>query len=400
MKRTVKIIAFTLACIFSVSVFTGCGESLKKKKRNEAYEKYDRTGERYDYYLPDYVDVCDYKGIEIPDLTYAPSEEDIENKKTIMAQYYCERTEDPDRAAIKGDVVSIITTCKFKETQETYHLYNFEQRAEGDGESFVLGCGYFYFPELDNAVIGMKQGETKKVELTLPDPFYKDILNSGKVLEMEITLCWIDSVDYSAANDDFYFEHYSYKGDSLREYIIYELREEVNELIADYKTTLAWNYICENSKLKKLPEKEVKEIYNSLLNSTRTAAQEDDMTLLEYVSEKYGYEKLEDFYAYLEECSEQYCYEDMIYYYIVRCENLKAHTDSDDYLSFYEEKCLEMADPYGITNFADAESFLIYYYGDEGLSETMLELYTKKWIADACKVRSDINQVYSKKLNK
>ena len=32
-----------------------------------------------------------------------------------------------------------------------------------------------FFPELDAAVLGMSQGETKTVTLTLPDPFYKDL---------------------------------------------------------------------------------------------------------------------------------------------------------------------------------------------------------------------------------
>lgn len=395
MKKTLRALAFILSLITVFSALCACAssEEAEKEERNLAYEEYDRTGERYDYYLPDYIDVCNYTGLDIPDITYAPSETDIENYIMVRAQYYCTRTEDPDRPCQKGDVVSIITTCKFADTGETYKLFEFKQRAEGDGEAFVLGCGEFYFPALDDAVIGMRQGETKKVTIPLPDPFYKDFLNSGRELEMEITLCWIDEVDYSEATDELFNKYYGFSGDNMREHAIMELREDRNELIATYKSDYVWDYVCKNSKLIKLPEKEYNEIYNGLLDSARSQAVNDELTLLEFVQQEYGFETLDDYYAYLKEISEQYCYEDMLFYYIRRCEKLE-YPDT-----YYEQKCLELAEPYEIKEYSNAESFLIFYYGEDGLDEVIGEMYMKDWIAEQGNFRTDINQVYSDKLN-
>ena len=305
--------------------------------RDEKYEAYDRTGEPYDYYLPDYVKVCDYKGIELPSFDYVPSELDVQNRLKMLAGYYCERTEDPDRPCRQYDYVDIITSCKFTDTGDTYYLFNFEENESGYGQTFMLGINYFGVPELDEAIIGMSQGETKTVTLNIPDPFFKDYMNSGREVEFEIYLNYIDEVDFSGVDDSFYHEHYGYSGESMNNYIISELLKEYNKNIEGYKVALSWNYICENSKLKKVPEKEYQAEYDKALNSARSAAESKDMTLDEYILETYGYDNRDDFYALLKENAENTCYEDMILYYIMRCENLQYTQE------FFESEVLAMA---------------------------------------------------------
>ena len=384
--KLIRIVSAILASLMLTASLTAC--------KDEKYESYDREGERYDYYLPDYVKVCNYKDIEVPDISYAPSEDDINNKKMQMAVYYAPRYEDPDRPCQKGDVVDIITTCKFTDNGQTYPLFNFERNDNDMGQSFLLGYNYFGFPELDEAVIGMEAGETKTVKLTLPDPFYNDYANSAREVEMEIYLNYIDSTDFSVANDEFFHEHFGYYGDSLREYIITELREDVNEKLEGYKEYITWNYICQNSKLKKVPEKEYNEVYESNLNSARTSAEAEGQTLLEYVKDYYGYKDLDEYYKNLKKHCEDICYEEMILTYIRRCENLKV---SDEY---YEKTVLKLAEPYDIKDYAEAENFLIYYYGAEQFNEMMLSMYTQNWIAENATVRSDIHQLFDPKLNK
>ncbi len=385
MKRTIKIIAASLAALSMAISFVSCTD--------ERYNSYDRTGEPYDYYLPDYVKVCDYVGIEIPDITYAPSEEDIDNRMKVKAGYYCDRTEDPDRPCQKYDYVDIITSCKFKETGEIYSLFHFEKNSNGFGQTFLLGTNYYGFPELDEAVLGMSAGETKNVTLTLPDPFYYDFLNSGKELEMEITLNYIDEVDFSNVNDDFYIDHYGYATEDMRHVVNEELRTDINKKLDNYKVALTWNYICENSKLKKVPDKEYEKTYESLLNNARSSAESNELTLAEYVSEEYGFDNMDDYYAYLKERCENTCYEDMLLYYIIRCENLSY----DD--TYFSTTVLKMAEKYDIKDATEAENFLTYYYGAEQLHETVLQMYAQDWIAEHATVRDDIHQVYSDELN-
>ena len=167
MKKIVKIVSVLCVLVFCAAAVCAC----KDKK----YLKYDSTGEIYDYYLPDYVKVCKYKGLELPDLTYTPTEADIDKRVKQMVAAFCPRTEDPDRACIEGDVVDIGATCTFEDDDSTYSLLSFKTNEEtGSGQAFVLGTDFFYFPALDEAVEGMLSGEDKTVTLTLPDPYYKD----------------------------------------------------------------------------------------------------------------------------------------------------------------------------------------------------------------------------------
>ena len=361
--------------------------------KDEKYEAYDRTGEPYDYYLPDYVKLCDYKGVEVPEVNYVPSREDLDNRLKQLAAYYCERIEDPDRPCREYDYVDIITTCRFTDTGDIYSLFTFEERESGFGQTFLLGTNYFGFPALDTAVIGMSQGEKKTVTLTIPDPFYKDYINSGREVEIEIYLNYIDEVVYEGIDDQFYHDHYGYYGENLDLYISEQMITEKTEDTEGYQATLAWKYICENSKLKKLPEKEYQELYDSTVASARSAAQNNEMTLLEYVKENYGYETLDEYYESVERFAEETCLEEMIYYYIMRRENL-TYTDE-----FYEECILKMASSYDITDFTEAEDFLIYYMGAEGLHNSVLVQYVKQWIVEQGEIRTDVNQFFSDKLN-
>lgn len=386
MKAFIKITSIAALICILLSSLTSCA-------KNEKYEAYDRTGEPYDYYLPDYVKLCDYKGIELPSIVYEPTNQDIDNRLKLLAAYYCDRTEDPDRPCQKYDFVDIVTTCKFKDTGKTYNLFNFVKSEEGIGQTFLLGINHFGFPQLDEAVEGMRQGETKTVTLTLPDPFYKDYLNSGKELEMEIYLNYIDEVEYKGIDDQFYHDHYGYYGDSMRSYINEELRKEFNEYIDGYKVALSWNYICENSKLKKVPEKEYREAYDQKVNSARSTAEKKDMTLLEYVN-SIGYQTVDDYYEYVKAYAENHCYEEMLLYYIIRCENL-TYTEE-----FFNQCMLSMAEPYDIKDLTEATEFLKYYMGEEKLHLSVLTQYAQEWVVENAVIREDVNQFFSSKLNK
>lgn len=386
MKKTVRTLSAILALLMICACAAGCAKDTR-------YSAYDSSGENFDYYLPDYVDVCDYIGIDVPDLTYTPTEEDIDNYVMYTESLFCSSTEDPDRPCRRGDIVDIITTCTFKDSGKTYGYFNFSKRDNGSGMSFTLGSGYFGFPTLDEAVEGMSQGETKTVTLTLPDPFYYDYMNSGREIELEIYLNYIDEIDYNDATDDAYASFTGYGKEIYREAAKNKLTTDRNSLIEGYKAKLVWKYICDNSKLKKIPEKEYKEIYDAALNQTRSDAQSKELTLLEYV-QSLGYDTLDDYYEYLEDFAENCCFEDMIMYYIIRCEDLNY---DDDY---YNSALLEKVTDYQISDAAEAEEFLDHYYGIENVREDIRFQYAKDWLADHANVREDVKTVYSNDLNK
>lgn len=379
MKKTVK----TAAAIAALSIVCLSAAGCKDAK----YSAYDSSEERYDYYLPDYVDVCEYTGIEVPDLTYTPTEEDVDNYIMNSVATFCTFEKAKDRPCKRGDIVDIITTCTFKESGKKYAYFDFKKNSNGFGQSFTLGANTFGFPALEEAVEGMTQGETKTVTLTLPDPFYKDYMNSGKEIEIEIYLNYVDEIHYDEADDDFYLEFFEYSKEDFREVAKDKLTSEYNSMIEGYREKLTWQYIYDNSKLIKVPEDEYNEIYDSALADARKTATENDQTLLEYV-ESIGYETLDDYYSFLEDFAEDCCYEDMLMYYIIRCENLNY---DDDY---YSEQLLKMVSDYQITDAEEAESFLEYYYGLDAVREEIRFQYAKEWIADKAKVLEDKHTVY------
>ncbi len=388
MKKSLKLISLLLAFSMIPVFFASC--------RDQRYGDYDSTGEKYDIYLPDYIKVCNYTGIEVPDISTEPTKEDVENRLKQQITLYAPRTEDPDRGAIAGDVVDIVTECKFTDTGEVYSLLTFKRSSNGYGRAFCLGTNYFYTTGIDDAVIGMRQDEEKTVKFNLPDPYYKDLKNSGREVEFTVSLSYIDAVDYSVAETDpnsvtentFFPEKFGYTEAQYRTMLENKCREELQELCADYKVILAWDYICDHSKLKKIPEKEYDEYYNKKLDTDRAAAADKDLPLADYVKDELGYESSEEYYANLKDYAENKCFEEMILYYIIRCEKLEL---PDEY---YEQQLAEMGKEYQLQDLADIEDFFDYYYGIDNVRETLLFQYTQDWIAGKAKVREDVHTMY------
>ena len=196
MKKTMKYTAWTLAVLMFVLNIVGCTD--------KAYNSYDRTGEPYDYYLPDYVKVCDYTGIKLPNISYTPSQQDIENAMRIDLAVYSPFTKDVDRGCAQGDRVVISTTCTIDDT--VYKYLTFETNSQGEGHSFILGTNEFDIPQLEEEIVGMKKGEDKKIIFTFPDPYYRDLLKSGKEATIEIHIDRIDEINLLEDTEEFYEE--------------------------------------------------------------------------------------------------------------------------------------------------------------------------------------------------
>ena len=104
MKNTIRMTSLALALLMLLLAAAGCSE-------NAAYNSYDRTGERYDYDLTEYVKVCNYTGIKLPSIRYTPTEIDIQNYINTEIAVYSPFEKGVDRPAENGDRVVIATTC-------------------------------------------------------------------------------------------------------------------------------------------------------------------------------------------------------------------------------------------------------------------------------------------------
>ncbi len=382
MKKTMKYTAWTLALLMFILSIAGCTD--------KAYNSYDRKGEPYDYYLPDYVKVRDYTGIKIPNISYTPSQQDIENAMRIDLAVYSPFTKDVDRGCAQGDRVVISTTCTIDDV--VYEYLTFETNSQGEGHSFILGTNEFDIPQLEEEIVGMKKGEDKKITFTFPDPYYRDLLRSGKEATIEIHIDRVDEINLLEDTEEFYEERLGTSREGREIEIRSNLKKRYDQYLASYKVILTWQYLIDNSKLLQVPEKEYDEKYESLLDRYRNMAQSENISLKEYVKDVFGYDDIEKFYDFLKSEAEQECFEDMILYYIARCENLKF----DD--AYYESALLSYGEQYELTDDAEVEAFLDHYNLLPDFQETTQYRYVQEWVADQANVLEDVTTVRSDKL--
>ena len=97
-----KFISFTLAAIILMSMLTGCSNHAN-------YKKYDSTGERYDCYLPDYIKVCKYNNLEVPNLVFKLTADKLQKKIDRECAVFSQDEPNPDRGAKYGDIADIVT---------------------------------------------------------------------------------------------------------------------------------------------------------------------------------------------------------------------------------------------------------------------------------------------------
>ena len=148
-----KIISLILVITFMATMLSGCG--------NAKYKKYDSTGERYDCYLPDYIDVAKYTGIEVPNLVYSVTNDMLQKKLDRDRAIFSPDEYNPDRGARYGDICDLVTECYVD--GEIYDLFTFELDYRDQGHSVVAGCNELDVPAIDDAIMGMRQGDTKTI---------------------------------------------------------------------------------------------------------------------------------------------------------------------------------------------------------------------------------------------
>lgn len=371
--KTVKLLSAFLAVVLLSASFTGCG--------NANYKKYDSTGERYDCYLPDYIDVCNYNGIKVPNIAYEVTDEILQRKLDRDRSVFSPDETDPERATRYGDICDIVTECYMD--GEILDLYTFPLDYRDQGHSIVLGCHELEVPEIDEAIMGMHVGDTKTITFNFPDPYYRNLEMSGKEATMTITLNHYYGVEMEPETDEFFTEHFGYTVEQYKAYCTHNLETQYRGYIEDYKSDWVWNYIFENTEVKEWPE-EYNTLYDNLLNGYRATAEEKNTNLVGYVTETLKYESLDDFYEYLTEYTQDLCKREMILYYIARCENLN-YTDE-----YYENEIMTYAKDFQIDNFEDAESFVDYQYGLKNFKERVRLNYIYEWLGENAVVVEDV----------
>ncbi len=223
----------------------------------------------------DCVEPGEYKNLTVTDTYADPTDEDVESY--INSALTAVTVEDKNATAEEGDTVDVDYIGPNVDGMD-------EVTESVNQPSLVLGSGSF-ISDFEDAVVGMKVGESKDVTVTFPDDYWSEDY-AGKEAKFNITLNEIkrapELTDEWVANES---DSDCKTVDEYKKYV-YNLLVEQNKENADSDMQYeAWEQVFDSSEFKKIPKSEL------------TRGEEAyDSTIYQY-AQMYGFE-LEDYLVY------------------------------------------------------------------------------------------------------
>ena len=366
-----KAISLTLAAILAAAAFCSCG--LRAFDNDLRY--------RYDYDLTDYLKAGKYEGIEVyvGNTSVTQAEIDAAAARNLTGT----DIEDVfDRPCRKGDIVGISyqgylrgESGEFDKPIESLSkgFLKGEPIDEPDaivemGSSYyhaiVLGCDEV-FPGFEKQIIDkFSVGDRERLTYTLPEPCWVYPELSGKEIQMDVILLYIqggESVDgetYAAEAGYGTYEDY-------RTYLGSQLIKQRTEQLQNYVRTKAWAQINDNFTVKKYPEKELTETTQALLEQYKALAERKKVTLEEYYTDYLGLTE-DQFAERVKSEAEASVKDEMIVYYIARKNQIGV--SNLDFESYVEDNYVDSGD------YSSIEQYVIYVAVQNGFVESYTEM--------------------------
>ena len=240
MKKT---LALGLSVVMMAGLLSGCGNTSSQYLLDVKYSKY--------------VKLCNYKGVEATKVNFDVTEDDVQGQIEENLYDYVTYDVVTNRGIETGDYANIDYAATLDgEEAEDY---------SGEGEDILVGEGYIY-PEVEEALVGMKTGEDKTVEVSLTDE-YAEEEDVGKKLSVKVTLNEISVENVPEYNEEFVKENTDFQTmEEYEEAVKKELQESKEE---EYKYAAAEEimaYLMDNSEFDGYPQElydECKENYDS-----------------------------------------------------------------------------------------------------------------------------------------
>lgn len=232
MIKMKKLVAILLVTVLMVTFLAGCG------KGRELYDTAD---------LKDYVEICDYKGIEI-DTT---SEEYLK-----LYSYYLYNDMHSNKLSeenIKGAVdfdSSAEAVVEFGDIVNINYVgYIGEEAFEGGSDEealLTIGSGNF-IDDFEDQLVGAKPGQTVDVNVTFPDKYPNNPDLAGTRAKFVVT---VNSV---AKNPEQIYTLFNLESQN----------EYVGLLNKRAQKSFVFNFVVNNSKIKNYPEDDVEIFYEA-----------------------------------------------------------------------------------------------------------------------------------------
>lgn len=311
----------------------------------------------YDYDLTPYVTLGKYKGVEISKYD-AVEVTDDEVQNEIDYTLYMNSSDEQiyEGTVAEGDTVNI----------------NYVGRIDGelfdggsfDGYNLIIGSGSL-IPGFETGLIGKNIGETVTLNLTFPED-YNDAELIGKDVVFEATLNYIVLYSEPEFTDEFVKEITDSQYNTTAEYeqyirdLIFEYKQSQTD---EQKKTEIWENIMNGVTFIKLPQVEIDKYKNNEIAAVEEAAAASGMTVDDYLVTNFEmtYESFLDEVAIY---AEDIVKEDLIFYSIVKAENLSvSDAEYKEGLDYYYNNMYH--------SFSTVEEFEA-YYTKEIILETVL----------------------------
>ena len=361
MKRVVKVICLMLSIVITAGALL-CGCEKQNDAANEgSYAKYD---------LSEYIQIGQYKGVEIAPFPYELTEEVIQQQIAMAVTNYAKQ-EEKQGAVENGDQVVIDFTG----------YIDGELFDGGSAKDYPLSVGSGSFiPGFEEGLLGAKAGDTVTLDIAFPDPYTVNPALAGKPVRFEVKINKVLTYTMPEYNDEFVKTYYGYDTVAAFETALRaSVQEQYDANERYYAMSEVWTKVMEGTQVLQYPEAEYQEVYDANLAPYTTAASNASMTLSTYLELSAGITESE-LYAQLEEVAKGTVKEEMIFWYIVEQENV---TLSDDE---YKKNAEEMVAARGLES---AEELMeLYGATEDTLRESMLFDKMMSILVDSCVIKN------------
>lgn len=306
MNRSIKLRVAALAatCLVCSGIISGC-DSGKNVIPNPA----------------EYIELGQYKGLEIAKSAYVISEEDVQDELDTLASAYATNEKIEEGKVEKGDVVNI--DYEGKKDGVAF------QGGTAQGRDLTIGSGTF-IPGFEDGLIGVSVGETVDLPLTFPKNYgHKEL--AGADVVFTVTVNYISRTVIPEVTDEFIKEISEGQYANLLEYrkaLEEQMKSEYTEFYElQYYEDLLNQAIDNATVIKDFPDSYLKEKTERMLVNARQYAVSYNLPFDQFLSEYMGLNK-DEFNAQAIEYAAKAAKESMVVRAIAEAEGLTV-TEED-----------------------------------------------------------------------
>lgn len=180
MRKFVKAASVAMALTMTVGMLAGCGNTVKTVT--------------YDYNAEDYIQLGDYKGLEVTLGDYTVTDEDLQDVISQIQERYVYYNE-VDRAAEDGDQVTL-----------NFDAYISGGKVEGfSGEDYnaIIGSNDFLIDGFEEALVGLKTGDSRAITgLRVPEDFTAEERYAGRAITFNVEILSVSEPVIPEYNDE------------------------------------------------------------------------------------------------------------------------------------------------------------------------------------------------------